>query len=207
MAINIPDSFRAAKKVIVTPRTGLTIGRTVALDKVKQGIIGGQVAAKVDLFPDESVKSAQLGTPVVDQVILKTAIDSTADSDVFKFDSVLVTVTQTKNIVKTPIQGRNGTVKEYISDGDYDISVKGIIVSTYSERSPREAIEQLVSLLKLPNEIVIECDYLAIFGISYVVVENFNFSQVEGSINQIQMDLKLISDQPVELKLGIDSNA
>jgi hypothetical protein len=37
-----------------------------------------------------------------------------------KFTSALITVTQQKNIVKTALAGRNGTVKEYMSDGGAD---------------------------------------------------------------------------------------
>ena len=35
----------------------------------------------------------------------------------------LVTINQEKNIVATPIDGRVGTIKEYISDGDFQITL------------------------------------------------------------------------------------
>ena len=209
---NIPDSFQPSKKVITTPQVINNIVRTKVLDGVKRGIIKPQIDAKRDFFPDASVKSAMLGTNVVDQLTIKLEVDtvvgaSQSDSTYIKLDAVTMVVTQSKNIVKTPIQGRNGTIKEYISDGDFDITIKGVITSTLSGRSPAEDIDNLVNLMSVPNEIVLVSDFLALFKIQYVVVESYNVSQIEGYTNQVGIDIKLISDEPIELKLGIDPNA
>lgn len=204
---DIPDSFNPTKKVFITPRQGQITAQQVTIGKIKQNLMRSSILPRVDLFPDGSTPSAMLGTPVYDQVILKRDIDSSNVDDIFKFDSVLVTVSQSKNIVKTPIQGRNGTVKEYISDGDYDITLKGVIVNENPLRSPLEFIETLHNLLLEQNELSIVSNYIVLFGINYVVIESYNFNQVEGSVNQIQFDMKLLSDEPVELKLGIDPNA
>ena len=204
---DIPDSFKVDKKVFITPRQGQITAQSIIVGKIKTNLIRASITPRVDLFPDNSVPSAMLGTPVYDQIIIKREIDSANVNDVFKFESALININQPRNIVKTPIQGRNGTVKEYISDGDYEISVRGIIASDKALRSPREFIESLHNLLLEQNEIVLVSDFIGLFKITYVVVENYNFSQIEGSVNQIQFDIKLISDEPVELKLGIDSNA
>lgn len=176
---NIPDSFQPSKKVFTTPQVINTVVRTKVLDGVKRGIIKPQIDAKRDFFPDASVKSAMLGTNVVDQLTIKLEVDtvvgpSKSDSTYIKLDAVTMVVTQSKNIVKTPIQGRNVTIKEYISDGDYDITIKGVITSTLSGRSPAEDLDNLVNLMSVPNEIVLVSDYLALFKIQYVVVESYN---------------------------------
>ena len=43
--------------------------------------------------------------------------------------TVLMQVSQEKRIVKTPIQGRDGTIKQYIGLGDYKIKCTGIIAA------------------------------------------------------------------------------
>jgi DNA primase large subunit len=207
---NIPDSFNPAKKVVTTPRTSVTIGLSQAASRAKISVIKSNIPA--ELLPDESVKSAILGTPVYDQLVIKKAIDTVVNSDqtstdYVKFDAVIIVINQNRNIVTTPIQGRNGTVKEYISDGDYDINVRGIIASPYPERSPREEIENISELFKLQNELVVVSEYLALFKVQYAVVQSYSFSQIEGSINQVMIDLRLLSDDPIELKLGIDPDA
>jgi hypothetical protein len=36
-----------------------------------------------------------------------------------------VIVSMKKNIVMTPVQGKNGSFKEYISDGDFEVTISG----------------------------------------------------------------------------------
>ena len=210
---NIPDSFNPLKKVITTPRTIVTIARTQVKDRVTRAIIQTNIVRKEDFFKDAGAgTSVMFGTPVFDQLIIKTDIDAlihqeqTGDNYV-KFDTALLTVNQSRNIVRTPIQGRNGTVKEYISDGDYEINVVGLIVSPYSGRVPMIDMENIHNILALQNEVVIVSNYLSLFKISYVVVEAYTFEQVEGSLNQIKFTMRLISDEPIEVQLGIDPDA
>jgi len=209
----IPDSFNPLKKVITTPRTIVTIARTQVKDRVTRAIIKTNIARKEDFDYDVgSGTSLMFGTPVFDQLIIKTDIDSlihqeqTGDNYA-KFDTALLTVNQSRNIVRTPIQGRNGTIKEYISDGDYEINVTGLIVSPYSGRVPSIDMENIHNILSLQNELVIVSNYLSLFKISYVVVEAYTFEQIEGSLNQIKFTMRLISDEPIEVQLGIDPDA
>ena len=209
----IPDSFNPLKKVITTPRTIVTIARTQVKDMVTRAIIKTNIARKEDFDYDVgSGTSLMFGTPVFDQLIIKTDIDSlihqeqTGDNYA-KFDTALLTVNQSRNIVRTPIQGRNGTIKEYISDGDYEINVTGLIVSPYSGRVPSIDMENIHNILSLQNELVIVSNYLSLFKISYVVVEAYTFEQIEGSLNQIKFTMRLISDEPIEVQLGIDPDA
>ena len=206
MPFKIPASFEPINKVITTPRVGITIGQSQAANRIKSAIIKANITPLQDFAPDGFVNSAMFGTPVYDQVVLKTSIDAVNINEVIKFDSVLVTVNQTRNIVTTPIQGRNGTVKEYISDGDFDINISGVLTETHSLRTPKEIIETLYTMLSLPNEIVIVSDFLSLFKIQYAVVRAYKFNQIEGHVNQIQMDINLLSDEPVELKLGINAD-
>jgi hypothetical protein len=46
------------------------------------------------------------------------------------FYTVLLSVSRAKKIVKTEIQGRNGTVKEYIGDDDAAVEITGMICGT-----------------------------------------------------------------------------
>ena len=123
-------------------------------------------------------------------------------------DGVLMTVTQTKNIITTPIQGRNGTVKEYISDGDYNISVQGVV----SGRSfngfkiddgnvyPETDVNSIIQIVKAPAQIRITSDFLDLFGISEVVVTDYDFPQTRGLRDNQAFTISLLSDQPIELQ-------
>lgn len=107
-------------------------------------------------------------------------------------------VNMTKTIVKTAIQGLDGTVKEYINDGDYEITIRGAIVS--NDRSyPSEQVKQLHQILLIKDALDVESEYLNVFGIYNVVVESYSFPQQEGMQNLQLFELQCVSDLPIEL--------
>lgn len=190
-----------------TPQKSFTVIKAVAFDKVKQFIIPNTGTPE-----DAVIAKSFLGTPVYSRVVLKRSIDTTINNDIagqdyIKLDNAIITVTQNKNLVLTPVQGRNGTVKEYISDGDYQISIKCQITSNYAYKFPQEEIDYLTDLLQIPNEIVIDSDFINLFGVTYAVVQDYNFGQVEGSRGRVDFTCNLLSDEPIEIDLGITDNA
>src|SRR6185312_7476851 len=82
-----------------------------------------------------------------------------------KFPLVLFNVSQKRNIVTTKIQGRNGSIKEYISDEDFEITIKGTIPGE-NGAFPIKAVTQLMTICKLQQSLKINSAYLnTIFGI------------------------------------------
>lgn len=123
-------------------------------------------------------------------------------------EECILSVNQEKNIVTTALQGRNGTIKEYISDGDYQISAMAA-VSSYKEKEgnyeasleyPEDKIRQLTSLLSLPETLNVQSDFLEIFGIKSVVVTGFSLEQ-ETHSNRQSISIQMLSDLPYEIKL------
>jgi len=88
--------------------------------------------------PDAN-RTSWLGTPIF--------ADLRFPDDELILESVLIEVRQTKNIQRTPVQGRNGTVKEYIADGDYDITIRGVITTPRINSYPLDEVRALVSIL------------------------------------------------------------
>lgn len=167
-----------------------------------------------DPDPDSTDFRSYLGTPVYSPLeFLKTSgtsLDNSlgvgeakGNSDVFlRVDTVLFVVSQSKNIVKTPIMGRNGTVKEYISEGDYMIDIRGVIVGQYPEIFPRDEVRLLNELLSLPKAIPVACEFLQIFGIDSLVVEGFTIAQKLGSRNEVPFEIQALSDLAEEITLN-----
>jgi len=127
---------------------------------------------------------------------------TTFDEDVM-LDCVLFDVAQTKTIITTPIQGFNGTIKEFISDGDYALSIKGIINSTKNGVYPLTQAKKLFEALKSPIELEVTSWYLnEIFGITHIVVTYFQYNQIQGSQSMVSYEIQAISDRPIELFLN-----
>ena len=173
---------------------------------------GGINVVKSQLFAvpqnetDQPDRTSYFGTPVFSNIEIAPFQYDTLSGETIQIqngiiiDTVLITVTQSKNIVKTPIQGRNGTVKEYISDGDFQIDISGSIVSQNPEQYPETDVNEFIQILKSPVAIEIVSEYLNWFDIQSVVVESYNFPQIEGVRNVQQFNVTAISDTPVELQ-------
>ena len=125
-------------------------------------------------------------------------------------DTVLMTVSMNKNIIKTAVQGRNGTVKEYSNDGDFEIDVRGVIVGDGQNVYPSLEVEELVRMLTVTDTLSINSDFLSRFssisptgieGISDVVIESFTLPQREGFRNAQLFQFKMISNTPIELTI------
>lgn len=130
-------------------------------------------------------------------------LTNTADGSGFKIDTVLCDVTITKQIITTNIQGVNGSVKEYISQNDYDITIRGALVDESGQRYPEEQVLQLVEYCEVPESIKIYSRFLNDnFNIQYLTIQSVSLPQVEGTENVQLFEIKAISDDPIELTIN-----
>lgn len=160
-------------------------------------------------YADDPVGVSQLGTPVVDNLIFKAgsyeADGVTVNYEEVRIDAVVMVVDQSKNIVTTQVQGRAGTVKEYISEGDFTVSIKGVITSLSSKQYPRDEVLNLVEICKAPVAVSVASKFLTLFGIADVVITNYNFYQKQGNENSQNFQIECLSDTPIELQLDNES--
>jgi len=123
----------------------------------------------------------------------------------FTFETALIEINQTKNIVKTSISGMNGTVKEYMSNGDFIVNLKGVIVGNIANQRPdRNDLNALVAFLNAPLSIPISCTFCEEFKINSIVVESYKLSQREGARNIIDIEINMISDSAIELSTSLE---
>lgn len=114
--------------------------------------------------------------------------------------TVLVEVSQRKQIVTTAVQGRNGTVKEYIADGDYEVRIRGAIVTgAGADNYPYQDVRDLHELLSRSEAVEVVADYLRLFNIYSLVVTGYSFPQTEGLQNTQLFEIEAVSDLPEEL--------
>lgn len=152
-----------------------------------------------------------LGTVVVDDITfpsfdLPVTLDDrgnevTPKSLEVKLQTVKVTVVQSKNIVETSIAGRNGTVKEYIADGDYNITIEGKINEALNV-FPEDQMINWIEKCKVVQSIPIISKYLnKLYGINTVVVKSFTSTPVVGSVNEVDISMELVSDNDFDPEL------
>lgn len=154
---------------------------------------------------DPELYKSSLGTPVLSDITFKgrTYIDIAGKSATFSdvtLETVLLIVNQTKKIEKTEIQGRSGTVKEYIADGDYSVTVNGIITGPNGHH-PAAEIRALKNMLNASVEIEVVSRYLQNLDILNLVVDDYSFQQEAGGYSYQAFTINCVSDIPVELQI------
>lgn len=148
---------------------------------------------------DRPIKTTYLGTEVYSNLIFNADPDTPENRD-FVMDTVLMSITQNKLIKYTDVQGRQGRVKEHISLGDYQIDIRGSIVSEVPLVFPREALEALRNLCELPKQLAVSSSFLQIFSVSSIVVQRYRINEKKGSRNEVPFQITAYSDTPIELE-------
>lgn len=200
-AINVPNVDLA-----ITPiQLGSEIVRAFNLQNVR--IMNEPAALNISQVTniDKQLYLSKLGTPVMCDLTFEAGQYKMQDGRTFAFIknvqvTVLITLQQTKNIVKTEIQGRNGTIKEYIGMGDYGVTINGILTGD-NGHYPIEDLQRLKSVLVAPIAINVTSWYLQLFDIYSIVIDSFEMGQGEGAYSMQPFTINAVSDAEVELRL------
>ena len=168
-------------------------------------------------FSDEPIGTSYIGTPIYDNLIFLPINTNLAsgridpitglDKSALVLNDVLLSVSQPKNIVKTSISGRNGTVKEYIGLGDYEVDVRGFLIHENPNVQPIGQLDLFIEYIQWQGQLSVTSSFLQSFRINSVVIENPVISQQAGFRNRIPFTMRLVSDEDIELQLSEDVNA
>lgn len=112
-------------------------------------------------------------------------------------NDAVCSVSGSKNIVSTRMVGMDGTVKEYIDEGDYQVNITagivavrdGVIVDEY----PAEGLAELRAFLDSREPIDVHSAFLEIFDINSIVVQSFSATQNTAS-NYQSVSITAVSD-------------
>lgn len=154
---------------------------------------------------DKPLKFSELGTPVFSNITFKGGqYTDHLTGKVYTFeditmDTVLLNVSQAKRIVRTEIEGRNGSVKEYIGLDDYQVQVNAILTGG-NGHYPVERVLPLKRMLDAPVPIDVVCSYLKNLGIYTLVVTGYTIDQEAGGYSQQNVSIQCISDTPIILQ-------
>lgn len=176
--------------------------QNVNVGNAKDNQFSGKISQTTNI--DKELYRSSLGTPVLADITFKGGTYTNNDGKTISFGdvkliTVLATVSQSKKIITTEIQGRDGTVKEYIGMGDYEIAVNGIITGD-NGHYPDTEIRALKNMLDAPIAISVVSRYLQNLDIYNVVVVDYSFEQEAGGYSKQGFSISCISDVPVELQ-------
>lgn len=148
--------------------------------------------------------SRELGIPITDKsywegryALCELTMQDEGGGRIVMSDAV-VAVSRAKNIVTTQLVGRDGTVKEYINAGDYQLSIlagvaavrDGVIVDEY----PEDGLRELRAFLEGNTALQVHSAFLDIFDINRVVIRNYSLTQDTAS-NYQTLSIQALSDE------------
>lgn len=198
------------------------VSSDLGVSAIKSNIAFKNVALYEQSQADSSDAKSYLGTPVFDTITLgnlsnksqNSYIDILGEQKTFepiRIYNAILEVTQTKNIINTPIQGRNGTIKQYISDGDFLITLNGRVSGVYdnvtgqwsydSKKFPQQGVKSIIDICKVNANISVSSFFLyELFGITDVVITDYSFFQREGNRNEQLFTINMLSDSDAILE-------
>ncbi len=108
--------------------------------------------------------------------------------------------TNKKTIVETPLVNRKGTVKEEVSINDWEINVKGIIVSS-DGCYPDDQVSELNELYEWGVSLGIENarSSLLLGDEEMVVIRSLRFPELKGMKNVQPFEMNMVSDYAFDL--------
>lgn len=154
---------------------------------------------------DKPLYTSLLGTPVVADITFKgtTYVNNLGKKITFSdvtLITVLLNVSRPKNIVKTVIEGRDGTIKEYIGNDDWQISINGIINGD-NGHYPTDEVRALQNVIDASIQIEVVSRYLQNIGIYNIVITDHSFDQEAGGYSKQNFTINCISDAVVTAQL------
>lgn len=103
-----------------------------------------------------------------------------SDTLVWYDTTALITINSDKNIITTKVAGRDYSRKELVSNGDIKFSVSGQITSGRPDVYPTEEVKKFIKVMQYKGIVKINNQMLDQFGISHIVITDFNLSPREG---------------------------
>ena len=109
----------------------------------------------------------------------------------------VVAMTRIKQIVTTQVVGMTGTVKEYISDGDFDINIavgiQGVEDGKVANVYPEEGLRELHKFLEVDKPISVQSAFFDLFEINRLVIKSYSLTQATES-NYQELTISALSD-------------
>lgn len=179
-----------------------TLSKVGILSKALIYNIGGEVSNSRSWHTDnDDMQFVNVDTPLTDKnrwqgrFVYCPVTFRTRDGRTIEYVDAIVSVTKQKIIQTTQVVGMTGTIKEYISSGDYEISMYIGLYSdvAFSDEYPESAVRELVGILESDSEIGVQSAFLDLFDINRIVIKNYYLLQQTDSSRQ-EVSLSALSD-------------
>lgn len=154
------------------------------------------------------ITTHEAGVPITDKgwwagrwVLCELTLEREDGSRLTLADAVAA-VSREKRIVSTALTGRDGTVKEYINDGDWAVNivvgVQAVRDGVIADEWPGDEVRELCKYLDEPGALRVHSAFLDIFGITRIVIKSRSVTQTTEQ-NYQAVSISAVSDEEYEI--------
>lgn len=210
---NLRDAYIQAFGYIAKPRIypGLSDkataekAQTSALKNGKFELSNGGEYKGLKAFASEERGKSLMGTPLYFPVQMQISKPG-EELRYWKLpNEPLISISGGKNIIKTQIDGQDGTFKELFSKADYQITIRGICIqddgTSDDDSYPEEQVLKIRQILEIKKGVKVVCEFLRLFGIDMLAIESYRFPDLVGSPNMQPYEIVCSSDKEFDLEL------
>ena len=122
-----------------------------------------------------------------------------------EFPSAIVEVSATQLWAKNKVNGRQGTVKQFLGLGDYEISVEAVVVSENGRDYPEKQMKTWQNIFQVGKELSVTYQHLQVFGIDTVIINSFTINQKKGHEGTYEFSFSLSSHSTINLQQYYES--
>lgn len=172
-------------------------------------LAGIALRAKANLYrfdtPEDATDTFGMRLPIsdaerwLDRFSLSSFALELPNKETINMPEAVITVSLQKQIKKTAINGLEGSIKEYFSNGDYSLQIETGIVALNDDgyiidKYPSEGVSRLKKFLDHNGSLNVSSPLLNLFDISQLVVTGYTLQCAADSNHQI-VSITAVSDK------------
>ena len=110
----------------------------------------------------------------------------------------LISLSTKKKIIETPTIGekRRGTVKEFITAEDYNLTFQGVCINQNDPNVfPADQVNEVRRLFAINDAVeIVDNKFMELFGIRNIVLRDLSFDSMEGQQGAQKYQIRAVSD-------------
>lgn len=159
----------------------------------------------------EAITAQDVGVPITDRawwegryVLCPVRLRAQTEDGTLEVElpDAVAAVSRERRIVSTALTGRDGTVKEYINEGDWAINIvvgiQAVRDGVIADEWPGEELRELRKILDTKAAIEVHSEFLSIFDITKIVIKSYAATQMTES-NYQAVSISAVSDEDYEI--------
>jgi len=204
-SFSIPELLKLADNIRFQPMLAAALNTALRTRNKEEYEIAMREATKIAIgyesvnvytSKDYGTSSFLPGMPLFQPLLFK----GEEGQDDLLLESAVLEVSQQKNIVVTPVQGRDNAVKEFINGGDWNLNVSGIICAK-EHRYPLDEVIEFERFIQRKATIQVVHELLNAIGVYEIVILSHTLSKTPH-INCQAYSFTAVSDEPTELVIN-----